>query len=216
MDWDDRLRFNASRPARAGLQRMAAAIAANSKRPPAIMAVRRLRGGVDASTHAIHLDPGGWVVLKRARITDTGPAELDQEFNRLDIVDPIDVPTPEPIALDAGGDWFGMPAFVMSRLPGRPRIQRHDDGPWISQLAEALAVVHGHGLPQPSAENEVLNARHAGLAWQPAGRSAHEGRARASTRHPRRAARRDAAAPRLPPRQRVVASRQAQRTRRLG
>src|SRR5262245_23532895 len=113
-------------------------------RGASVARVTRLRGGLDASTHAVRLDPGGWVVLKRS--STTAPAALTGEFERLQVAVRAPVATPQPIALDAGGAWFGRPALVMSRLPGRNVFHR-EAGPWIGELAAALAAIHGTVLP---------------------------------------------------------------------
>ena len=159
MGWDARLRFNASTPPAAGLARMARVVAGRRVR---VVAVRRLSGGVDASTHAVRFDPGGWVVLKRSWTPD--PDSLTREFARLTFAERAAVPTPRPIAVDAGGEWFGRPALVMSRLPGRARLY-DDAGAWIDDLAEALVAIHAVQLPQPLPG--VLRAPHAGLVWRP-------------------------------------------------
>jgi len=102
-------------------------------------------------------------VLKRLRSSAAG--ELTREFDRLTFATRIDFPTPEPIALDEAGRWFGTPALVMSKVDGAPRL--HDRrGSWIDSLADALVRVHGTSVP--AEVPEVLQARHAGLTIDPA------------------------------------------------
>ena len=158
--WDDRVRFNATAPPAAGLARMATAVAGPGAR---VASVRRLTGGVDAATHAVRLDPGGWVVLKRS--WTTSPRSLAGEFDRLGVAERVAVPTPQPLAVDPAGEWFDRPALVMSRVPGRSTLHR-DAGPWIADLATALAAVHDADLPAELPA--VLRAPHAGHAWRPA------------------------------------------------
>src|SRR5438552_3957278 len=98
-----------------------------------VAGVRRLTGGVDASTHAVCLEPGGWVVLKRS--STTNPASLAGEFDRLLVAERTPIPTPTPLALDTEGEWFDRPALVMSRLPGHGLVHP-EPGRWISELAE--------------------------------------------------------------------------------
>jgi len=127
-----------------------------------VVDVRRLSGGVDAATHAVRLDPGGWCVVKRVRQSAVG--SLAGEFDRLRFAQRAPVATPEPVALDVEGSWFGHPALVMGLVAGRSVV--HDGtGSWIDELAETLAAVHSTALDGeiPS----VLRAPHAGSAWQP-------------------------------------------------
>jgi aminoglycoside phosphotransferase (APT) family kinase protein len=158
--WDDRMLFNATRPSKDGLQRMATALGWPTAR---VATVRRLKGGVDASTHAVRLEPGGWVVLKRS--WTMRPKVLEGEFVRLGFAEPANVPTPEPLAFDGDGDWFGRPALVMSQVPGQSLVST-GPGPWIAELATALAAIHAMPLP-PDPPAIVEDAPHAGVAWQP-------------------------------------------------
>lgn len=123
----------------------------------------RLRGGVDSSTHAVELEPGGWVVLKRS--WSGRGRSLAWEFERLTFARRAPVPTPEPIALDATGEWFDGPALVMSRMPGRSSLHGGQAGPWLTQLAEALVAVHLTTLPVRVPA--VLRRPHAWQEWQP-------------------------------------------------
>ncbi len=160
MSLEDHLRFNASAPTAAGLTAMGRQLAG---RPVAVGAVRRLTGGVDAATHAVRLDPGGWVVVKRGRAPQV--ASLAKEYERLRFVERVPVATPAALALDTAGDWFGHPALVMGRLPGGSAGPT-GAGPWIDRLAETLAAVHA--TPLGGEIPAVLRAPHAGIAWQPA------------------------------------------------
>lgn len=56
-------------------------------------------------------------------------------------------PTPvradaDALRFDAAGAWFGAPAIVMSRLPGRPQLTPSDVDAWIEALARTLAAMH--------------------------------------------------------------------------
>ena len=127
------------------------------------VAVRRLMGGVDCSTHLVHLEPGGWVVLKRSPEAD--PRSLALEADVLAFAERAPVPSPTLLALDTGGKWFGRPALVMSRLPGK--MSWHGSrGPWVSSLANTLAAIHS--VPLPTELPAVLRRPHAGLEWRPA------------------------------------------------
>ena len=153
------MRFNATTPPRAGLEAMARELAGRRAK---VTAVRRLKGGVDASTHTVRIDPIGWVVVKRTFERD-GRA-VATEFERLTIAETIPVPTPSPIALDLEARWFDTPSFVMTRVPGGSRFHG-TGGSWLAVLAETLATIHDTSPPR---HLETMKSRHAGLVWKPA------------------------------------------------
>ena len=53
---------------------------------------------------------------------------------------------PKPIAADLESVWFGRPAVVMSRLPGRPDVNPKDPDSWVAALAHTLAQFHETAL----------------------------------------------------------------------
>ena len=52
------------------------------------------------------------------------------------------IPTPEPLAFDHSGAWFGTPSIAISRLAGWPVWEPTDVAEWTRQLASTLAGVH--------------------------------------------------------------------------
>ncbi len=79
------------------------------------------------------------VVVKLYRDGD-GTAPL--EWSRLGFAARVALPVPEPIVADLESVWFGRPAVVMSRLPGRPDLTPKDVDSSIGALAQALAKLH--------------------------------------------------------------------------
>lgn len=100
--------------------------------------LRRLRGGLEADTFFFELDSRHFV-FKRF-IGEAARASV--EFENLVIVASGGVPTARPVALDAEGQWFGSPAFVMTALPGRPNLHPIDPERWAAACAVALASIH--------------------------------------------------------------------------
>jgi len=110
-----------------------------SSHPPA--EPERLTGGLECETFLLTLD-GEQLVVKI--FTDDGsPATM--EFDNLSIVSGADVPTPEPVYFDAAGDWFGVPAIVMTALPGRPDLHPTDVERWVNGAVRGLAAIHAIG-----------------------------------------------------------------------
>ena len=114
---------------------MARAVAPGSKP----VRIKRLKGGLGASTHRVTLERRSGrtfdVVLKR---TDEFDTASEKEWERLSFASTLPVASPEPIALDSTGSWFGAPALVMSLVPGRPELRFDDDGWRYAQIAEAV------------------------------------------------------------------------------
>lgn len=101
--------------------------------------MRPIGGGLATATFAVDTTAGDFV-LKVFRLDRREGALL--EWERLAFAQRVDVPVPEPVALDADGRWFGSPALVMSRLPGRADVRPTDLDGWLRQIAQALVAVH--------------------------------------------------------------------------
>ena len=54
----------------------------------------------------------------------------------------IPTPTPDLIAVDEDGSACGLPAVLMTRLPGSVRLIPDDLDTWLRELAEAIAPLH--------------------------------------------------------------------------
>jgi aminoglycoside phosphotransferase (APT) family kinase protein len=70
------------------------------------------------------------------------PTHVAHEFEVLRLVQAAGIAAPEPLLLDAEGAYFGVPAIVLSYLPGQPLYLPHDERAWSEQLARALLTVH--------------------------------------------------------------------------
>lgn len=98
---------------------------------------RRLGGGLAADTSSVTLGDGREVVVKRYKTA------VD-EWACLSFAAGVDVPSPEPIALDEAGKWFddGVPVLVMSSMPGVTLLRPTSLDDWLGQLARTLAAIH--------------------------------------------------------------------------
>jgi aminoglycoside phosphotransferase (APT) family kinase protein len=70
------------------------------------------------------------------------PEHVAHEFEVLRLVERAGVPAPRPILLDANGQYFGVPAMVISYLPGRPLFPNTNIARWTEGLARVLLTVH--------------------------------------------------------------------------
>jgi aminoglycoside phosphotransferase (APT) family kinase protein len=90
------------------------------------------------------------VVVKLYR---DGDGTAPYEWSRLGFAQRVALPVPEPIVADLESVWFGRPAVVMSRLPGRPNLTPTDVDASVGALAQALAELHE--TPLDGAEGAV-------------------------------------------------------------
>lgn len=121
-----------------------------------VTSVRGLRGGMSSAVHLITvIHPDGardQVVLRRYVRPELNAEEPDAaacEARALRLVETVDLPTPLLVALDATGAEAGVPAIMMSRLPGRVDWSPVDLSSWLARLADILPTVHGAALPAP-------------------------------------------------------------------
>ena len=104
--------------------------------------LRRLTGGAGGTdAYDVTLDRAPRRVVVKLYPGGGGTALL--EWNRLEFAQRLTAPVPEPIAADLESVWFGRPAVVMSRLPGRPDVTPKDAESWVAALAQALTQLHG-------------------------------------------------------------------------
>ncbi|MGH9198063.1 MAG: phosphotransferase family protein, partial [Acidimicrobiia bacterium] len=132
-----------SKPSPEGLLNLARTIASGA-RPKR---VRRLGGGIGSATHAITFERRDGsllhVVLKRYPKTNDSHAA---EWKALHTVAGLGVPSPEPLAHDPEGDWFGDPALAMTKVSGKPNVDPNQIQPWVEQIAETLLTIQGAPL----------------------------------------------------------------------
>lgn len=157
MDRAAHLRRIRQAPPADGLARMARAVGGPGT---GVERVVRLRGGLACSTHLARFDDGREVVLKRSM---AGARSLRMEHQALGVALSCPVTTPEPLAFDESGEWFGRPSLVMSRVPGRSDLHDGRRGPWIGDLAEAMAAIHA--TPVPRHLPAALRRGHAWRTW---------------------------------------------------
>ena len=80
-----------------------------------VVRTRRLGGGLGSATHAFALRMADGAV--RRLVLKPGDRHLDFEWDGLHVAQYLPLPSPDPVALDRGGDWFGSPAVVIGQLP---------------------------------------------------------------------------------------------------
>ncbi len=134
-------------PVAAALLRLAAILAPGSR----VAGVRRLAGGIVALTHAFDVIGRDGVrrrlVLRRYRadVLARWPEAPERLWRTLAILERIGAPAPRPVWFDAQGTVLGMPAIVMTRLPGHGDLRPHDLVRYCTDLGTALAAIHRAG-----------------------------------------------------------------------
>lgn len=145
--------------------------------------VRQLGGGLGGATQAVDIrSRSGEIRRLVVKQPSSGTVGVANEWRVLQFVAPIDAPTPQPVALDVDGTWFGRPSLVMTRLAGRPYVNGIAADGVLRQIAAVLARIHAtplHGEvrrsigPQPAhfwaepkrpAASALLRQAHAAIA----------------------------------------------------
>jgi aminoglycoside phosphotransferase (APT) family kinase protein len=116
--------------------------------------VRALGGGRSSAVHALRVTRSGrppdTVVLRRYvrdRVLEEDPDIVQHEAGVLDQLRDSPLPVPRLLAVDTSGDDAGVPALLMSHLPGRPDWSPRDVDPWLRGLAGFLVGLHDVAVP---------------------------------------------------------------------
>ena len=123
-------------PRHPGWKALAAAVTPGAR----VTRLRRLVGGAGADAYDVTLDRAPLQVVVKLYRDGDGTAPL--EWSCLEVAQRATAPVPEPIAADLEAVWFGRPAIVMSRLPGRADVTPKDVDAWIRALAQTLTELH--------------------------------------------------------------------------
>ncbi len=137
-----------------------------------VTSARALRGGMSSAVHLLTVrDSGGQrrqAVLRRCvrpELSAEEPDIAEREARALHIAEVVGVPTPALLAVDPDGAEAGVPAVLMSRLPGRVDWWPSDIERWLRRLAEIL--LHIHAAPLPPAGVLRPFAPHPQASYQP-------------------------------------------------
>jgi aminoglycoside phosphotransferase (APT) family kinase protein len=121
-----------------------------------VRSVRALRGGRSSAMHLLAVTRGGGqterVVLRRyvrPELNIEAPDIADREQRALRFVEQLPVSTPRLLAHDPTGSQAGVPAVLMSHLPGQVEWSPIDLDTWLRRLAEVLPLIHQAPLPAP-------------------------------------------------------------------
>jgi aminoglycoside phosphotransferase (APT) family kinase protein len=121
-----------------------------------VIAARALRGGMSSAVHLLTAQQSDGqprqAVLRRYVRPELNAEEPDivaREARALRVAESVGVPTPALLAVDPSGGGAGVPAILMSRLPGRVDWWPSDTGRWLRRLAELLPRIHESPLPAP-------------------------------------------------------------------
>ena len=105
----------------------------------------------------------GRLVLRRyvrPEQTTGDPSVAAHEANVLQLVERIATPTPHLIGVDPTGDVAGVPAVLMTELPGRPEWAAGQR--WMRQLVDVRSVPGDSASPSPAVLRSI--GRRAGRA----------------------------------------------------
>ena len=115
-----------------------------------VIAVTPLPGATSSTLYEVLLDNASPLVARLFTNTewlDVEPDLATHEASALAVLESIDLPTPELIAVDPLGEETGTPTVLMDRLPGKVRLPRRPDEGWLRGLASQLDVLHSAPVP---------------------------------------------------------------------
>ncbi|MGH9104464.1 MAG: phosphotransferase family protein [Acidimicrobiales bacterium] len=95
----------------------------------------------------------------RPEVNADQPDLAEREARTLGFVERLEVATPRLLALDPAGEVVGVPALLMTRVPGRVEWGPTDMAPWLRGLAELLPKIHSAPLPPPGIVGLVGNGQ---------------------------------------------------------
>ena len=113
-----------------------------------IRSVSRLEGATSSTLYRIEAERGRrdvQVVLRlftNASWLEEEPDLARHEAEALAKAGETGLPVPEVMACDERGDGCGVPAVLMTHLPGAVELNPGDFDGWLRRLAEALVAVH--------------------------------------------------------------------------
>lgn len=123
-----------------------------------ITSVKPLKGGTSSTLFELAVQENGNAlsyVLRFFHKADWLKKEPDlakHEADSLQFAEQAGFPVPHLIAYDESGEESGMPAVLMTKVPGAVILQPANDEKWLEGLAAALAELH-----QTKAENFPYN-----------------------------------------------------------
>lgn len=119
-----------------------------------VRSVRAIRGGMSSAVHLSGVERRDGtvepVVLRRYVRPELNAEEPDiarREARVLRFVETVDIPTPRLLAVDPTGAAAGVPAVLMSRVPGRVAWSPSNMESWLARLAELPPLIHGATPP---------------------------------------------------------------------
>jgi len=117
----------------------------------------------------------GRFVLRRyldAAVLASEPEPVRREEMVLAALGATPVRVPRVVATDPDGAHCGVPALLMSRLPGRPRWRARDLDGFVRRLAEQLPAIHATPVPAAS-DFPTYHCYHGGSEPSPPSWSRH-------------------------------------------
>jgi aminoglycoside phosphotransferase (APT) family kinase protein len=101
----------------------------------------------------------------RADLNEEEPDLPERETAALRVVAAADVPTPRLVAVDARGERVGVPAVLMTRLPGRVVWDPRAVDGWLGRLAAVLPAVHDAAVGEDDSVGQYSNYEQ--LSYEP-------------------------------------------------
>jgi aminoglycoside phosphotransferase (APT) family kinase protein len=115
-----------------------------------VVGVERLRGGWTSEMRELRVTGAGEVVLRsfvKPFFVRHAAGLLTREAATLRLLAETEVPAPVLLGVDAGAELCAHPSLLMSRLPGRVRVEQEGHEARIPLLARQLVRIHEVRVP---------------------------------------------------------------------
>jgi aminoglycoside phosphotransferase (APT) family kinase protein len=104
----------------------------------------QLEGSTSSTLFDVLVDDQRTMVVRAFTDSEWLATEPDlavHEAAVLRILEAVDLPTPRVVALDRAGETAGVPAIIMTRLPGRVNLPPSPTDDWLASLGTPLVIL---------------------------------------------------------------------------
>jgi len=114
--------------------------------PASRLGLRQMQGSTSSTLFRVSLDDSAqsWVLrcFTNSEWLIHEPDLVEHESAALEILAQSDLPAPHLVAADPDGQACGVPALLMTSLPGRVDLTPHSFMDWLQQMAQPLEPLH--------------------------------------------------------------------------
>ncbi len=113
-----------------------------------VSAVKKLSGSTSTTLHRLDISRGAQTLPLVLRLFDNTewlaeePELARHEASNLQMVSKAGIAAPELVGFDESGEFCGVPAILMTRVPGEINLLPKDMDTWLHEIATAIQPLH--------------------------------------------------------------------------